>query len=133
MVYSKDFLKYHEDGKEHPSNKPSRPIMNSGMPGSDYEMERIKQMVRGEISKHAQEQGQESFEEANDFDCEEPFDAFDTIETKYMTPEFPDVDRLPPPEEKPVAPETSPSPKNGEVGAAEPTSKPDLGSGEQKQ
>jgi hypothetical protein len=74
-----------KNGKEINSAEPKFEIF----PGDqiDTELDRIKRIIRNEISSVAQEHGMESFEEANDFDIEDSFDMDDT-ESRYMKEEF---------------------------------------------
>lgn len=69
-----------EDGKEHPDQTPlSIPI---GFKKPDRLKETIQRLVRTELSKQAMDNEMETFEEANDFDVQDPFDV-DEPATQY--------------------------------------------------
>lgn len=92
MGNTKDILEgqepsYHIEGKEVVSPIPARPIVSMGQT-KDYELERIKAAIRTEFSEIAEKNGFESWEESNDFDVDDEFDAFENLETKYMKEEY---------------------------------------------
>ena len=54
----------------------------------DPELDRLRSLVRTEFSRFAMESGYESFEDADDFDVNDPFEQ-PLPDTIYMEPEFP--------------------------------------------
>lgn len=68
--------------------------------------EQIKRFVRSELSRRAHDEGQETFEEADDFDVDEDPDPLSAYELQEAAPEWPggvkDADADPPlaPEKK---------------------------------
>lgn len=75
------------DGHEMLSPEPSVPIATIGHGSKDHELQRIKQMIRGELSDAAQKNNYESFEEANDFEVDDDFDG-EMEDTRYMKEEY---------------------------------------------
>jgi len=75
--------------------------------------DQIRRMVRGELSRQAAEDGDETFEEADDFDVDEDPEPFSAYEVPEAAPEVlggvRDVDADPPPSPVPKAPVASPS------------------------
>ena len=72
-----------ENGIEVNSPEPKFDIVET----QDTELDRIRQLVRQEMSQVAEKHGYETWEEANDFGPEdEPF--VDAPETKYMSEEY---------------------------------------------
>lgn len=104
----------HRDGKEVVSPIPAFDLDPMLDKRGDTELERIRSMIRTEVSSQAMEKGYESFEEANDFECEEDDEFYDAPETKYMKEEYLSI----PPDRKhsQADPGTSPLPKEGGAG-----------------
>lgn len=79
---------------------------------SESSIDRIRRVVRQELSRRAYDEGMESWEEANDFDIEDPWDSYHTEDTIYerqgMVDEFPIGPGAPP--EEPVADQAPASP-----------------------
>lgn len=96
---------YDEMGREIPDTRPVAVPHNWDRPLSLHE--EIKRFVRIELSRTAEMQGQESFEEADDFDVDEEPDPLSPYELQEGAPEWPggvkDADGDPPlnPGEKP--------------------------------
>lgn len=72
-------IKFDARGREIPDPKPMELVPGAYMPESLQSM--MQRMIRDYVSAHAVEQGEESFEEANDFDCDDS--EFDDPLTKY--------------------------------------------------
>ena len=101
------------DGGEIPNPTPVE------VPARAYEhqtlQERIQRIMRTTISAEAAEQGNETFEESNDFDIDDSFDTkdvqskYDLVEEEYVPPSSTPDDPIPEPEKpEPEAPETPP-------------------------
>lgn len=87
-VGRQDSALHDERGREINCPVPGVPI-HEITSGGDSELERIKRLIKNEMSVTAQEHGFESFEEANDFEVGEEYDdTFDAPETKYMREEY---------------------------------------------
>lgn len=82
--------KYDKDGRQIPDTRPVETPLNFRAPPTINQM--IQQMVRTELSKNAQEQGFESFEESEDFDIEDDPDPVSDYEFIEMQREVFDVD-----------------------------------------
>lgn len=93
MEHSKDFLEQDpkeassviKDGVEFPHPEPSFEIVGQNL--GDTELDRIRAMIRNEVSQVAAAHEFETFEEANDFDVDDGWDE-DVPETKYMKEEI---------------------------------------------
>lgn len=80
------------DGHELPDPRPL--VMPSGFRRPETLAEQVQRLVRTHISRQAQEQGEESFEEAEDFDIDDdqaepntPYEAtFDPVLGREVTP-----------------------------------------------
>jgi len=101
------------EGKE--VNNP-KPLFLELTPKKMSAREEIQRILRVELSHQAQMQGQETYEEANDFDIDEDFDK-EELQTKYtiMEEEYLPVEEIQnnngngiKPEEKPEKPEEKP-------------------------
>lgn len=66
-------------GREIPDPKP----MAVKVMRHESDRDRIRRMIREEMSIAAEAGGMESFEEADDFDIEDPWDTYHTSESKY--------------------------------------------------
>lgn len=76
-----------EDGKEITDPKP----MAVRVRATETMTDRVRRMVRQELSQAAASQEMETFEEANDFDIEDPWDVYHTQTSDYelLEEEFP--------------------------------------------
>lgn len=83
-------------------------------PGRLSMRDRIKQMLRQEISQIADNRGLETYEESQDFDVDDPWDEFPTSEHEILEEEFPVMSEEPPqvgaPPDEPVGDEPPASP-----------------------
>lgn len=75
-----------EDGKEYPNPVPTH--INTGLERPLTLQEQIQRVLRTELSKQAQQQGLETFDESEDFEITDDFDG-DLPNTRYMVQEFP--------------------------------------------
>lgn len=99
MAHSQDFLKTRINRYGREINDPNPKFRDySENHGEDHLLNRMRSMVRTEMSEIATKNDMESFEEANDFDVDEPWDE-DPPETKYMKEEYIDF-RLSPSRDK---------------------------------
>lgn len=100
---------YDEMGREVPDGRPVSVPHNWQRPLSLHE--EIKRFVRQELSARAADEGEESFEEADDFEVDEDPDLFSPYELRDAPVEAIDKDADPPvaPEEK-KAPEAEKAP-----------------------
>lgn len=94
-------MKFDDRGRELPDSTPLAVPLNWKRPPSLQEM--IKQHIRTEMSLSAQDQGMESFEEADDFDVDEDPDPLSQYELREMAEERPKP-RVEAPQEKPPEP-----------------------------
>lgn len=92
------YAKYDELGRQVPDQTPVELPLGFDRPRSLQEM--IKTFIRSEMSNAAAELGEESFEEADDFDVDEDPDPLSDYEMVEAQPEWPqgvkDVDGDPP-------------------------------------
>lgn len=104
---------YNERGQEIPDPRPVS--VPAGFQRPLSLQEEIKRFVRSELSRQAEDAGQESFEEADDFEVDEDPDPLSPYELQDASPEWlggkKDVDPDPPPDpEKKTAPEAEKAP-----------------------
>lgn len=118
--------KFTDDGVQIPDQTPLEVALDLFAPESDHA--RVKRMIANELSSQAAERGDDTWEEANDFDCgqDDPNPTnyeFDEIQDEFLDyPEF-----VPPteePEEKTDVPQdeetqTKPKPAKQESGTPE--------------
>ncbi len=67
-------------GREVPNPKPM--VLHPGIPRPATLQEQIQRVMRGELSNQAQQQGMDTFEEANDFNVKDDFDE-ELLDTHY--------------------------------------------------
>lgn len=90
-----------ERGREIPD--PRRPVVPAGWRPPEPLAELVQRLVRSELSRQAVAEGQESFEEADDFEVDEdPDDFVSAYEVKEMVPEPGQDDATPLDTGKPV-------------------------------
>lgn len=65
-------IQYNDMGQEIPD--PTKPALPTGFKRPDPLADRVRQMVHGELSRRARDQGFETFEESEDFDVGDPDD-----------------------------------------------------------
>lgn len=82
-----------EGGYEIPDSEPV--ALRPGIKRPLTIQEQIKQMIRHEASMAAQENGHETFEEANDFDVDDEIDPISGYEVTYMVDEMPVAEEAP--------------------------------------
>lgn len=101
-------MKYDQYGRELPDPTPVEVPLAFSRPPTIQEM--IKQYIRRELSNQAQDQGAETFEEADDFDVDEDSDPLSLYEIQEMLPDPPkkEAPQEKPPAEPAVAPATTP-------------------------
>lgn len=104
MANSQNFLD--ELGRERNNPEPAYPDFSESS-GEDTMLNRMRSMVRHELSNHAQKHEMETFEEANDFDVEDDFE-MDNQDTPYMKEEYVQFRQDSPHGEKGVSPPTQP-------------------------
>lgn len=80
-------MRFDDQGRELPDPKPVALPLGAKRPESITEQ--IRRLIRGEMSRQAVEEGNESFEEANDFDVDEPDAELHDTEYQLMTEELP--------------------------------------------
>lgn len=88
MEQTKDILKkaqIDERGREINDPNPLFHLMDE--PSQEDSRQQMKDMIRNEFSRIAQLHGKETWEEANDFDVDDPFE-IDVEDTKYMAEEW---------------------------------------------
>lgn len=83
-----------DDGREYPSNKKMFVVGEEGAPSLK---DRIQRLLRSEISKIIDQQGGETFEEANNFDVMDDEDFRSPYEVQDMVEDFiyPPVEKTP--------------------------------------
>lgn len=80
-------ITYRSDGKEYPDPTPLELPIDSTRPLSLRE--EMRRFIREEFSRHATDDGYESFEESNDFDLDDESDLmFSQYELAEMQPEY---------------------------------------------
>ncbi len=102
-----------KDGKE--INNPVPLVLNSDLNRPPTIQEQIQRMIKVQISQDAMEKGQESYNEANDFNILDDFEVelnsvYQDIEPVEMTPEEPTEVEPAPIEPVPPEPEIAPEP-----------------------
>lgn len=105
------------NGREINSPIPAFDIDPIGFESQDKELARVKMLVRTEMSKVAGNHDLETFQEANDFDVEDPFD-IEIPDSKYMSEEYLVA---PPGQSPPTGPPTPPSEDAGVGGSGDQT------------
>lgn len=80
-------MKFNEKGQELPDPAPLAIPLGAKKPETLVEM--MRRLIRQDLSRHAQEEGNETFEEANDFDIEEDDAELHTTEYEEMREEIP--------------------------------------------
>lgn len=95
MAHTENVLKtrINQFGREINDPNPKFPDF-SEKSGEDSLLERMRGMVRNEMSIIAGQNNMETFEEANDFDIDDPFE-MDVQETRYMREEYVNVTGAP--------------------------------------
>lgn len=113
---------YDEKGQFYPDPTPVAPPIGYVPEVSMFD--RVRDMVRREMSKAADEQGFETFEEADDFDVDDDAELKSPYELVFQ-PE-PDGPKYPEPEKDPVPSPKPPEPAEGGEGGGhkEPPPKP---------
>lgn len=101
--------KHRDDGMEYPDPTPIEVPLGFRRPPSIHE--EIRRFVRQEMSRQAQEQGGESFEEADDFEVDEDPDPLTQYELQPMQVERAIRREAPQEEKAPEKPETAPDPQ----------------------
>lgn len=94
---------FDEWGREVPDPRPVD--IPAGMRRPLSLKEQIQQAIRNELSRRAAEDGEETFEEADDFEVDEDGEPVSPYEFIDLEPELGDVDADPPKSAKPVQPD----------------------------
>lgn len=85
-------------------------------PSGESQIDRIKRVVRQELSRRAHDVGFETFEESNDFDIDDPWDTYHTWDSLYerqaMVDEYPVAPGAQPEERVADQAPVSPDPPN---------------------